>query len=122
MKRFKLPILLTLFIFIFSCDSHKGKFLITNESDFDVDSLSILPDNDQALIKIKQGESLKHSINMNKIKTDGCYFISFKNVETSKTVSRRFGYFTNGYQTDDIINIKIMNDTILVNSEFKHLY
>lgn len=105
-----------------SCSNNEGKFLITNESDFDIDSLSILPDSNKLNIKIKQGESLKHYINMSEAKTDGNYFISFKNIETSKTISRGFGYYTNGYQTEDIINIKILNDTILINSEFKYLF
>lgn len=105
-----------------SCSSNEGKFQITNESDFDLDSLSILPDSNKLTIKIEKGESLKHRINMNEAKTDGSYFISFKNVETNKTISRGFGYYTNGYQTEDIINIKILNDTILINSEFKYLY
>ncbi|WP_138433135.1 hypothetical protein [Winogradskyella algicola] len=122
MKRFKSLIVLMLFTLIFACNSNTGKFLITNKSNFDVDSLSILPDSEKALIRIKQGESLRHNINMNEVKTDGSYLISFKNETTNQTITRAFGYYTNGYQTEHIINIKIMNDTILINSEFKHLY
>jgi hypothetical protein len=55
---------------------------------------------------------------MNDVKTDGSYLISFKNSETKKVRSTSFGYYTNGNQVEDIINIKILNDTIITSGKF----
>jgi hypothetical protein len=105
-----------------SCSPNKGKFKITNESDFKIDSLCILPDSKKKLIALKKGEHMNYEILMNKVKSDGSYIIAFKNSETNETVSQEFGYYTNGYQIEDVINIRVLNDTILINSTFKNSY
>ena len=56
------------------------------------------------------------------VKTDGTYSLSFKNESTGQTVSQDFGYYTNGYQVEDNMNIRILNDTIVFNSKFNSSY
>jgi hypothetical protein len=107
---------------VFSCGSNEGKFIISNESDFDIDSLYILPDSKKQIIKIAKGEHVNHDIKMNKVESDGSYFISFRNSETKKIRFTSFGYYTNGYQVEDNIRIKILNDTIMISSNFDDIF
>ncbi len=120
MGKIKLLISSIMLIIIFSCSHNKGSFFISNESDFNIDSLSIMPDSKMKLSALKKGEEIKHDILMDKAKSDGSYFMTFKNSETNQTISQRFGYYTNGYQTESLINIRILNDTILINSKFNN--
>ncbi|NRD24591.1 hypothetical protein HNV10_15155 [Winogradskyella litoriviva] len=106
----------------FSCHFNKGKFVITNKSDFNIDSLTINPDSRKQIIKLDKGEHIEHSIVMNEAKTDGSYFITFKNSDNNTIVSKSFGYYTNGYQIEDEINITVLNDTILIESTFNKPY
>ncbi|WP_282040660.1 hypothetical protein [Winogradskyella flava] len=122
MKRIENIFFIITLTVIFSCSHNEGHFNISNESDFHIDSLSIAPDSNKQIVTIKKGESLDLDIKMNEVKSDGSYFISFKNSMTNEIVSKAFGYYTNGYQVEDKINIKILNDTILIKSKFYNSY
>lgn len=114
--------ILALLLLVFSCDLDKGQFTISNESDFDIEALSIAPDADNSMISLKKGETVEHDINMKMVNTDGTYRLSFKNESTGQTITRAFGYYTNGYQVEDNMNIRILNDTIVFNSKFNSSY
>lgn len=114
--------ILALFLLVFSCDLDKEQFTISNESDFDIEALSISPDADNRMISLKKGETVEHDINMEMVNTDGTYRLSFKNESTGQTITRAFGYYTNGYQVEDNMNIRILNDTIVFNSKFNSSY
>ncbi|MBU2920960.1 hypothetical protein KO504_06365 [Winogradskyella psychrotolerans] len=109
-------------LLLFSCRSNEGKFMITNKSNFDIDSLSILPDSKQQFIRLGKSKTIDFITKMNKVTSDGSYVISFKNSENNTIISKRFGYYTNGYQIEDVINITVLNDTIMINSKFDTPY
>ena len=110
--------ILALFLLVFSCDLDKGQFTISNESDFDIEALSITPDADNRMISLKKGETIEHNINMKMVNTDGTYRLSFKNESTGQTITRAFGYYTNGNQIEDIIKVRILNETIMTSGKF----
>ncbi|WP_299113007.1 hypothetical protein [uncultured Winogradskyella sp.] len=114
----KINFCILLFSLLISCSNNKGEFIIVNESDFDIDSLSIMPDSKKQFIYIEKGSKIKYSIAMDEVSSDGSYFISFRNVKDNKRIEQRFGYYTNGYQTEKEIVITIKNDTILFKSNF----
>ena len=122
MEKVRNILLLVIISISFSCSYSEGNFTISNESDFDIDSLSILPDSKRKHISLKKGEKVNHVVMMNEVKTDGSYFISFKNSESKEIISTAFGYYTNGYQVEDNMNIKILNDTIMFDSKFDNSY
>ncbi|MBC3844839.1 hypothetical protein H8K90_00470 [Winogradskyella echinorum] len=122
MKKSSSLLLTVIFLITISCSLNKGKFTITNDSDFDIDSLSIIPDSKKKLIALKKGDIVNHSILMDEVKSDGRYYLSFKKSGTNQIVSQGFGYYTNGYQIEDVINIRILNDTILINGKFNNSY
>jgi len=118
-SKLKLFILLSC---MFSCKSNDGHFIISNESDFDINNVSIMPDANKKIVHIKKGEVLNHNINMSEVKTDGSFTISFQNAKTNDSVSQAFGYYTNGYQIENVISIKVLSDTIIFDSKFDKLY
>lgn len=123
MKSLKYHLIYVFSIVLFvSCNHNEAKFTITNKSDFDIDSLSITPDSKQQLISIEKGKDIEFSTKMNEVTSDGSYFISFKNSENNNIISKRFGYFTNGYQIEDAIKIMVLNDTIFIDSKFEKPY
>ncbi|MDH7913193.1 hypothetical protein [Winogradskyella sp. SYSU M77433] len=109
-------------VLLFSCDNNKGEFIIINESDFNIESLNIMPDSKKQFINLKKGETKEHFIFMDEVKTDGSYYMSYINSESKKAVLKPFGYYTNGYQIENAIHIRILNDTILVDGEFNKPY
>lgn len=107
---------------IFSCSKNEGHFHITNQSSFNIDSLSIMPDSKNQIIKLNTGQNVDVKIKMDEVKTDGSYLLTFRNSVTGEIISNAFGYYTNGYQVEDVINIKVLNDTIIIDSKFGKLY
>tara|TARA_R110002049_G_scaffold45917_5_gene133538 strand:+ start:282 stop:665 length:384 start_codon:yes stop_codon:yes gene_type:complete len=123
MKSLKYHLIYVFSIVLFvSCNHNEAKFTITNKSDFDIDSLCITPDSKQQLISIEKGKDIEFSTKMNEVTYDGSYLISFKNSENNNIISKRFGYFTNGYQIEDAIKIMVLNDTIFIDSKFEKPY
>ncbi|WP_299111760.1 hypothetical protein [uncultured Winogradskyella sp.] len=115
-------LLLVIVTITLSCSRNEGNFTISNESDFDIDSLYLIPDSKKQIIEIKKGEQVNLDIKMDEVKSDGSYLISFVNSSTNQKKSKSFGYYTNGYQMEDIINIRILNDTILISAKFDDIF
>lgn len=105
---------------LFSCNYNEAKFNITNNSGFEIDSLSITPDSKKEFISLNKGEQTVHYIEMDDLNSDGSYFISFRNLETKATIKQRFGYYTNGSQIEKEIMITIKKDTLLTKSKFNN--
>ncbi len=110
------------FIVLLSCSHNKGHFLIINNSDFDIDSLTISPDFTNKFLTISVNEEKKLTTNMNRVNTDGSYRIRYKNLKTNSFNEQYFGYYTNGYQIEENILITIKQDTILFSSLFENNY
>ncbi|TGV02577.1 hypothetical protein [Flavivirga rizhaonensis] len=106
------------FLLLYSCCTDNGKFLIKNNSDFDIESLSIIPDSKTQYFKIKKGDHIYINTCMNEVKSDGGYSITYKNISSGKTISNSFGYYTNGSQIEKRILILISNDGISYDSKF----
>ncbi|MFD1063333.1 hypothetical protein ACFQ1Q_08740 [Winogradskyella litorisediminis] len=99
--------------------NNENQFKIINESQFEIDSLSIVPDSRNLNTNLKVGESKLIKTELGKIKTDGSFHLSFINSKTKEKFHKNFGYFTNGIANDYLTIITIKNDTILIKSEFK---
>ncbi|MUU79666.1 hypothetical protein [Winogradskyella endarachnes] len=108
-------------VLLLSCSFNEGNFTVINKSDFKIDSLSIQPDSKHQMFSLDKNESITVNTNMNSVDIDGSYIISFKRDNKTMT-EKQFGYYTNGYQIEDIINITVLNDTILINSKFDKTY
>lgn len=99
-------------IMLSSCERvNMADFIITNNSDFQVDSLKIEPNanSENKYISLKPSEQVNYKTNM-KGAGEGEYKLSFIINDEKKLYS--FGYFTNSIQLDDVIIINIKNDTI----------
>ena len=119
MKLLKTTLLTITAIALFaSCSNSEkdGRFKISNDSDFDIDSLSITPDSERQFFGLKSGEKLEFNTKMDKVTSDGSYLFSFKNLKTNKTVAKSFGYYTKGIQLEDEINIIISNEDISIDN------
>ncbi|WP_299118735.1 hypothetical protein [uncultured Winogradskyella sp.] len=57
----------------FSCHHSEGNFNISNESDFDIDSLFIIPDSKTDYVSLKKSEKIHYKTQMNEAKSDGNY-------------------------------------------------
>jgi len=107
------------FVFLFSsCIADIGSFEIVNNSSVDLDSVSIQPDSKEQVVKIPKGTKLNFTINMDKVKSDGSYLLTYKNSKTTALIQYEFGYYTNGSQIEKNIVITISNDTIITKSDF----
>jgi hypothetical protein len=101
-------------LFIFSCSFHQGDFKITNKSDFNLDSVSIIPNTKHQLVSIEKGETINYYTAMKEASSDGSYTISFQNSENKEIISKTFGYHSSGMQLEDEIQINITNDDVLI--------
>ncbi|WP_229719263.1 hypothetical protein [Winogradskyella schleiferi] len=115
-KQFLLcSIMITLFS---SCSQYEGKFTVSNQSDFDIDSLTILPDTKQQSIRLEKGEKINYYSSMGEKIPEGSYSISFRNSKNKEMSSKKFGYYSSGMQLEDKINIIILNDDIEIEYVF----
>lgn len=96
-----------------SCTQNHGNFEIINNSDFDLDSVTIQPDANKQFVNVPKGTKSTIITNMDEAKTDGSYMISYKNLNTKKYVEHKFGYYTNGNQIEENIKVTIQNDTVI---------
>lgn len=107
-----------------SCDNRIiANFEISNETKFKIDSLKIEPtvSLNERFIAINPDATVKYEVDMTEIlKTDGSYRLTY--IQNGKTLIKNFGYYTNGYPIEDLIKIKVLNDTILFNSKFNNPY
>lgn len=112
-----------LILLLSSCDSKTTlKFEISNDSNTRIDSLRIIPSGYESdyFISIASNKATEYIMDMTDIvKVDGDYQIDFikdSNIRISKT----FGYYTNGYPIEKLIQVKINNDTIIFDSELSN--
>ncbi|WP_179352695.1 hypothetical protein [Winogradskyella vidalii] len=103
---------------LYSCNYNEAKFIITNNSGFNIDSLRITPDSKKEYISLKKGEEVVHYIEMDDLNSDGSYLICFRNLDTKATTKQQFGYYNKGSQIEKNIMITIQKDTILTKSNF----
>lgn len=114
---------LIMILLLTSC-SHKviADFQVTNNTEFDIDSLKIEPNINEATkyISLKKGEMVEYKSDMTTIaKVDGGYTISF--IIDGENKVQNFGYYTNGNPLpfEEITKIEIKNDTILIEQILK---
>jgi hypothetical protein len=98
-----------------SCDNKNGvELIIHNESDEMIDSVRVWTSDRKATIKlidIKTGERKSDFLDMTKIsKTDGDYILQINSNGTFK--NKNMGYYTNGFSSDETIDVYVKNDTI----------
>ncbi len=107
--------------FCTSCGKKKAQFEITNDSNFNIDSLRIethLMDTTN-LISLKPGQTIKYATSMDGVGGDGAYYLWYH--LNSKQNFLQFGYYTNGAQFEESTQIRISKDTVLFHSEFGNL-
>jgi hypothetical protein len=109
------------FLIFFSCNNEIiAKFEITNKTYTIIDSLNISSFDYQInknYINLKPGETKEYFLDLTDLpKVDGDYFLRFIYLDSNKKESERFGYYTNGYPLEKLIQIKISRDTIAYNS------
>jgi hypothetical protein len=104
------------------CDSKvTARFEIMNGADFILDSVRIIPNGYESdkYITLGVNEKIEYLVDMSSIaKTDGDYQLNYIN-EAGLMETLIFGYYTNGYQIESVIRIRIETDTIIFDSEFK---
>lgn len=64
--------------FLTSCKSNKAKFIITNNSDYKIDSLHIYPDSKNQYFFLNQKEQKVFYTGMDNVNNDGVFTIKFK--------------------------------------------
>lgn len=119
MKKNIIGVLIITFL-LTSC-THKviAEFKITNNTEYNIDSLKIEPNINltEKYISLEQGETSSYQADMTSIpKTDGGYQISFLINKQKET--QVFGYYTNGYPLEKRTKIIIEKDTILIDQVF----
>ena len=115
-----------IFAHCISCTSRvEANFNIENRSDFDLDSIQVLPDNQVQFFDLKSGENLTITTNMSNEQNDGAYHISYRIVNTDQFLQDSFGYYTNGAPLESTINYSIeskaVSDAILKAQELSLL-
>jgi len=116
----KLSILAILFL-LQSCvmdDYKNASFEIKNKSQFYIDSLLVTNHqsdeiNSKKAYEFEAKESKSLSIDMTNAEGDGDYIIKYK--VKGEWYEKRFGYFTNGSQIEELISIIIIDiDSLLI--------
>lgn len=96
---------------------------IVNSSSKDVDYMAFSTNQGQGNLQkpgLKQQKTVAVDFSFANVdKTDGSYRLRYKFAATTDTVTRTFGYYTNGYPIDSQINIVVYNDSISVKTVLK---
>jgi hypothetical protein len=113
-----------------SCETVKKvnsvNFKITNNTYINIELIYLSTVYDEA----KTSDNTLDSKSMIEIKfgfidvaeSDGSYSLLYKFENSSDTIRRDFGYYTNGYPLESEFNIKIYNDSIGLNSTSRDFY
>ena len=108
-------------IILTSCNKQvTTAFEITNNSGIKIDSLKIEPMvvSTGKFISLKPNEKADYKVDMTGIaKVDGSYRLSYK--QNGETIIRNFGYYSNGYPSDNLTRIEIEKDTLKFDTEFE---
>lgn len=115
-------IILTLITSIVSCQNEiNAKFEITNKTYNTLDSINIKSFDHKLntnFLNLEQGETQIYFLDMTELpKVDGDYLLTFKENPTN-TKLKRFGYFTNGYPSEEVTKIEIRKDTVIIEQQF----
>lgn len=109
-------IIFILLVSLTSCNSSVTvDFKIINETSSNLDSLYIEPNQkkQEKIIAIEPNGEVNYQIDMSHVqKTDGSYQIFYKMNNEQKF--RDFGYYTNGHPSGYPFELKIKNDTIII--------
>ena len=109
-----------IFFILTSCDNRTlANFEITNKARIQIDSLKIEPNviDDAKYISLKPNEIATYKADMTGIpKFDGSYQLSYH--QDGEIVIKNFGYYSNGYPSEQLIHIKIEKDSLLIDSDF----
>ena len=108
--------------FIVSCQSKiKAKFEIHNATNVYIDSIQIESFDHRTnskIISLEPNQTKTYWFDMTNLPmTDGDYLLSFNRKNTNKE-TRRFGYYSNGYPTEDWTKIRIEKDTLIIEPIF----
>ena len=102
---------ITLILSITSCnDWSKGKFRLTNNTPFLIDSIRLMPDNQINYFSLNPNETKSYNTDMSGPGTDGLYQVGYRINQVRK--SKDLGYYTNGSSVEKIIKIYFEADTV----------
>jgi len=101
---------------LFSCNSFENgvEVKIDNNSDETITDIVFTTSENLETIEfesIDTNKSVKGFLSMEKNKVDGTYLIKFTR-KNGKIESKEIGYYSNGIPLEEIIEIKITNDSI----------
>jgi hypothetical protein len=105
----------SLLLALSSCsDFSKGKFRLTNNTQYPIDSICIAPDKQfgHNYIFLKPNEIKNYEIDISGYSTDGSYLIQYKTGLYKKV--KIFGYYSNGNSMEKLTKIYFEADTIQI--------
>jgi len=100
---------------IVSCSNgNVAKFKITNLNSTPVDSVYFEPGNksDRIFITVSPNKTLEYMLNMRGIHSNGAYGMYYK--QNNEWKKRIFGYYSKGYASEKMTEIKILPDTVTI--------
>jgi hypothetical protein len=107
-------------------DYKKAKFEVINKSNIAIDSLTIInrPSdevNKLSVYNLDENKSQKIDIDMTNAEGDGRYTLSYK--MNKIWITKHFGYYTNGSQTEELISIHVVSaDSIIIENKLNNKY
>jgi len=108
-------LILATFLPVTSCnDWSKGKFHLTNNTDYLIDSIRIMPDRQlgKNYISLKPNETKKYTTDMSGSGTDGLYVLEY--IINGDFKSKMLGYYSNGASVEKLIKLHFQADTVKV--------
>ncbi len=123
MKKIILPLLIVTFV-LASCGRNYdlAKFEVINKSNINLDSLTITNSQNDEINKLsfsylEANKTLSLDVVMSNTEGDGSYTITFK--ANGIRYTKRFGYYTNGSQFEELISIHVFSpDSLFIDSQF----
>ena len=115
MRYIFLILILGIFLPVTSCnDWSKGKFRLTNNTAYLIDSIRIMPDRKlgKNYISLKPNETKKYTTDMSGPGTDGVYIIEY--IIHGRFKSKLLGYYSNGASVERLIKLHFQADTVKV--------
>ena len=115
-------LLIILIITSASCGNRHGvEFIIHNNSNIKIDSIRVSSSDKRTTIKfvnIEKGATKQEFLDMGEVvKADGNYIVELSTLGIAKNKS--IGYYTNGYPSEEKIDIYFEGDTIKYKSKIK---
>ena len=104
---------------IISCSNGNiAKFKITNLNSTPIDSVYFEPGNksERIFFTVDPNKTLEYMLDMRGIHTDGAYSLYYK--QNDQWRKRTFGYFSDGYASEKMTEVKILPDTVIVKQTY----